>query len=536
VLAALASLVGMASCCSGLAGPDYAAGYLILPVAGGVDRAYGDGFSLYVPAWPLLERYPGHEFQTGLPGTWMFAQVSGEPLKDAYSDVEGGLGWWRDTRFPTETPKFIMGGVGLNFSAIANGPAHGAGTWEEPRGLYGVAQLSNRLVFPIDGLNVAQGACGQLFGYGYLNLPLADPQPRGRKGVPTGGNCWTLFLNTANFKGPVAFFLPGFWSESAASDARLTGRMLDAQPSDPNRAVQMETQYVPCKVAADSKGGLFAKLAPVRFPLNHAGDTVLLHRDTVYREDALRKSVEAWFRGGPAASGRVDPRGAFVRQIGQGGYATWEIRWRPGGGEERKAPLHWDSFAEPLRIDAETYGYRWRGPYATRTRTRQVELVTLPQYYRLERTERGSERWVPVAEREVPAETGLRDVRFGRPEEPPQEPYTTPESTDSPWKKPGPVAGPFRIRLGDGSVVVYSWYRFADQPSLVASGLSKQERERMQAKVERIHRALGIDRDYLIPPAFGTLARLDPAQIVRPPKGLEVGYVPIATHQGLPGR
>ena len=28
----------------------------------------------------------------------------------------------RDTHFPTETPKFIMGGVGPNFSAIANGP------------------------------------------------------------------------------------------------------------------------------------------------------------------------------------------------------------------------------------------------------------------------------------------------------------------------------------------------------------------------------------------------------------------------------
>ena len=44
-----------------------------------------------------------------------------------YSDIEGGLGWWTDTRFPTETPKFIMGGVGPNFSAIANGPAHGWG-------------------------------------------------------------------------------------------------------------------------------------------------------------------------------------------------------------------------------------------------------------------------------------------------------------------------------------------------------------------------------------------------------------------------
>ncbi len=126
--------------------------------------------------------------------------------------------------------------------------------------------------------------------------------------------------------------------------------------------------------------------------------------------------------------------------------------------------------------------------------------------------------------------------RFERPAEPPPEPFTTPQSGASPWKKPGPVAGPFRIRLGDGSEVVYCWYRFADQPALVASGLPQRERERMQARVERLHRAWPIDRDYLPPPAFGTLARLDPAQIVKPPKGLEVGYVPIATYQGAKRR
>jgi hypothetical protein len=31
----------------------------------------------------------------------------------------------------------------------------------------------------------------------------------------------------------------------------------------------------------------------------------------------------------------------------------------------------------------------------------------------------------------------------------------------------------------------------------------------------------------------GALAKLDPAQIVQPPKGFEIGYVPIATRQEL---
>ena len=107
------------------------AGYLLVSTDK-VPDTYNAGFSLYAAAWPLLQHYPGHRFQTGLFGTWMHAQYEGKPPADLYSDIEGGLGWWRDTRFPTETPKFIMGGVAVNFKEIANGPAHGAGTGKNP--------------------------------------------------------------------------------------------------------------------------------------------------------------------------------------------------------------------------------------------------------------------------------------------------------------------------------------------------------------------------------------------------------------------
>ena len=121
-----------------------------------------------------------------------------------YSDIEGGLGWWRDTRFATETPKFIMGGVALNFSAWANGPGAGKGRdWDQPKGKYGVAQLSPWVLWPPDGLNLKQGTCGELFGYGYLPLPLTEAKSTtAGKDVPTGNNCWTLFLNTRKLQRP----------------------------------------------------------------------------------------------------------------------------------------------------------------------------------------------------------------------------------------------------------------------------------------------------------------------------------------------
>lgn len=513
---------------------EHVGGYIIIPHAGNVQRQYNAGYSMYVAVWPLLGYYPGHQFQTGLPGTWMFAQYDGAAPKDMYSDVEGGLGWWTDTRFPTATPKFIMGGVGPNFSAIANGPAHGAGDWEQPRGLYGVAQLSPWLLFPIDGLNVKQGECGGLFGYGYLNLPLSDPKPKTEgKSIPTGGNCWTLFLNTGNFKGPVAFFLPSFWSHAAVQEPKLAGQLLDSRPVDPNRAVQMETQYMPARMAADAKGEWYVRIAPVSFPRNGGDSSVLVHQDTAYDKTALYDAVAAWFAGGKPSSGAIDPRGAFQRVFGDKGYGTWQIWWNQGDEPEKKVPFELGAFATFTSLGPHTFGVKWNDALTARAHG----LITVPEYFHLENgNDEKRAKWIVVAPDQVPAETGLREIKWTRPVEDPQEPYTTPDTPTSRWKKPGPVAGPFKAHLGDGTVVTYYWYRFADQPALMNADLTPEERERLQAKVEKLHRAWPKNRNYLPPPATGKLADIDPALIVKPPKGLEVGYVPIATRQELERR
>jgi len=75
------------------------------------------------------------------------------------------------------------------------------------------------------------------------------------------------------------------------------------------------------------------------------------------------------------------------------------------------------------------------------------------------------------------------------------------------WKRPGPAAGPFQARVGDGSLVTYSWYRFADQPALLNAALTAQEREDLQARVVKLHRNWTKDREYLAPPRWGNLPR-----------------------------
>lgn len=503
------------------------AGYILVP-HNGVDKKYNAGFSMYVAAWPLLENYPGQDFQSGLFGTWMFAQYDAPSPKGIYSDIEGGLGWWRDTRFATETPKFIMGGVALEFSEWANGPGAGKGrNWMNPQGHYAIAQLSPWVLWPPDGLNLKQGTSGELLGYGYLPLPLTPAKTfTSGKDVPTGNQCWTLFLNTGNFKGPVTFFLPYFWSKPTVGKPELSGMFLDSRPSEPNKAVQMETQHIPAFLAEAANGDIFARVAPTRFPVRADGEAPLIHSITAYSKAALWDGVQAWFDGGKEAPGVIDIKFAAVHRFQEGGGATWEI-YPSNARPEDKVPLAWSSFAMPTTIDDTTYSYRW----ANEAVAKNGSLVTLPEYFRLEKDKMGKQQWVVVDADAVPAETGLAKVEFPKRLGTEREPYVTPDDNESSWKNPGPVAGPFEAELGDGSVATYYWYRFADQPALLNADLTANEREELQKRVEMLHKHWTKDKEYLPPAKVGKLADLDPALLVTPPKGLEIGYVPIVTKQ-----
>ena len=292
----------------------------------------------------------------------------------------------------------------------------------------------------------------------------------------------------------------------------------------------METQHIPSAQATDSQGVTYARITPTQFPGDPRGESALVHRITSYDRRALWDAVAAWFDGGPAASGAVDSAGAVLHEFPGRGGATWRI-YPDGTPREEKAPVAWTSFATPVAPDSHTFGYRWNPEHVRRDDTTGGSLVVLPEYFRLGTSDGKKPVWSPVPASEVPAETGLADVRFDRTRNGPPKTYETPADPESCWQKPGPKAGPFQARPGDGSVVTYSWYRFADQPALLNADMTAAEREDIQRRVELLHRHWTKDRTYLAPPASGSLADLDPALVVTPPPGLEIGYVPIVTRQ-----
>jgi hypothetical protein len=174
-------------------------------------------------------------------------------------------------------------------------------------------------------------------------------------------------------------------------------------------------------------------------------------------------------------------------------------------------------------FDGDVWGLEW-------SKSNISPRGVFPQYYKLI----GNER-VAISAADVPAETQLPAQEFRL--APRGEPYTSPGhplAATGAWSQPGPKCGPFTVKLVDGSVVTYYWYRFVDQPSFQQYNWSVEKKAALQAFVAKIHATWPMDRDYMAPPTRGTLATLDPALLVTPPKGLEVGYVPIVTHQAAP--
>lgn len=516
------------------------AGYISMSVPPPPD-GFGYGVSLYATAWPLLPR-PLRDFQIGLASIWIVPDnrdvdfpllptgtvardhwpERGPSYRDVFQTIEGGLGFWASTRFGSSTAKFRMNGTANGYNHEISSPGFGFGSTAALRlEQMGIAQLSPRLLVPPDGLTFADGTCGELLGYAWMALPLL-PAPARTHGlpIPTGGQCWTMFVRAANFQGPVAFYTPLTWSRISRRHPPAIGRGLDARPGLVTGGA-IEVNTVPRFVAGDGAGGTFSRIPLLQFPVDEQGRTVLIHGLTHYGKAALYDQVAAWLAGGDMPDGRFDARGARVPPC-----TARPLSLRQG---PEQLPIRGlQRWLETRAFDATTFGLQWQEraltPWHGTTRR-----GVLPQYCKL-----AGDHLDSIDATDVPAATHLAQQQFAAARD--DAVYSAPAQAGDCWSRPGPKAGPFEVRLADGSVVTYSWYRFVDQPSMQDADLTADERERLQHLVEQLHAHWTPDRDYMPPPASGTVAALDAALLVDPPAGLERGCVPVATRQAAARR
>jgi len=484
-----------------------------------IKAGYNQGFSWYSQAWPLVSQ-PVDGLQIGLSSTWINPDNVAQPdrvqkafcagsriesfRQDSwygyFQTIEGGLGWWRSTHFPTRMPKYALNGTPNCYNTEFATPGW---TFEDARpagrGETALVQLSNTLLIPPDGLTLDPQSSGTYLGTAWMNLPLPLV---GRRSAPTGSNHWTLFMNAANFSGPVAYWLPSAWSASSATNPLITGLGLDAKPGYVG-SFASEWNSVPYFSTTDASGRAVTRMPTTQFPIDSAGRTIFTRDARSYSSRAFADAVSSWLQGRSVAPTTFQSSGIANLPL-----LTDPLDFYQDG--QRLAGLL-DSVSLASFDDGAAFGFQWRDSSG---------VGHLPTTF----IQRGKER-VPAGVDAVPA--ALAQASF-----PSSKPAAFTYTSPSWWSASKSASPVFSLRLADGSTVRYRWYRFVDQPALQRLSLTPTESSKLQAVVSAMHRAWPNGTQFMSAPKSGALTSMDPALIVKPPKGMEFGYVPYVMSQG----
>ncbi|MFM9874544.1 MAG: hypothetical protein ACKVQS_13895 [Fimbriimonadaceae bacterium] len=489
------------------------------------DGHFTAGMGFYAAVWELTDK-PLAGFQIGLPSAWIQPDNSdnkdkplapegtlarkwkerGPTWSSVFQTVEGGLGYWAGNHFRYGPPKFSMNGTPQCYDYEVGSPGWSFfySNTALPDNQLGIAQLSNRLLIPPDGLPFQGNPNGGFLGYSWMALPFTDSVVGD---PPTGDQSWTCFLSAANFKGPIAYYIPETWSKIGKlfNEPFLYGRGLDARPGIMGGGA-MEINTVPRLDSTDANGTIYTKLPQLKFPVDAKGRAILVQDVTYYSKSALFDSFKSWRDGGPECLGIFNGSGSFRPKLN-----TNTTRYDQDG----KQIVGVENAFNTKIFEGNVWGLQWNSEGIAKP-------GQFPQYYK----QVGDKR-LPVAASEVPAETNLISAEFRL--APVGAAYSSP--SEGAWAQPGPKRGPFTVKLADGSLVTYAWYRFVDQPSFQQYRWSDAKKKSLQTLVEKIHAKWTLNRDYMAPPTNGKLVALDSALFVVAPKGLEIGYVPIVIAQ-----
>lgn len=476
--------------------------------------AFNKGYGLYTAIWPLID-HPLEGFQIGLPGYWLIPDNSdnttvslcppgtvafdnwperGPTYEDVFQTIEGGAGYWGGDLFPTSSPKFSIGGTCKCYSNYSK-------TYLDKRpnvSNLNIAQLSNRVITPYDNLPLKGTPQGDFFGYSYIALPLT---PEKSEPWITGDLSWTLFINTANFKGPVIYYLPESWSRIASGYPFDINRGLDSRGISTGESGTMEINSVPM-YTMNKSGKSFSKIPKLNFPYNHPDGSILTRDIFYFSEDALYSEIQKWKNGELTEfpEGTFQKSGSYRARVYAPDYIGYDQNELPVSGI--------NEIAKPAVFDNYAFGLKWT-----------TAEHSFPQYF--ESTSTGKRA---ITSSEAPG--SLQASQFKR-----RKASNQVYQVDITQWPIAPAAGPFIVQLTDNSLVTYYWYRFVDQPALQESILNTAEKEELQLLVENVHQHWTPDKEFMPAPASGALVSLDDALLVTPPAGFEFGYVPIVTRQ-----
>src|SRR5205085_6347758 len=280
-------------------------------------RTDGWGMSMYSAIYPLK---PGMDALTQLGwGTWMVANPhedeNGNPspvpknpdgsaksfcpdarLSDSFQSNEGGMGSWGNVQYPVASPMFAIAATADCYENGVGGPAfRPSGVAPLDRESLYFAQLSNRMLLPPGPMTFEPVEQASLFGYGWIALPII-PANASPYGIPTGTNTWTLFFNAANFKGPVGFFTPAFWTaiNRTQTPPLSIGYGFDTR-NNVGGSLAMEIGFTLAFTATGGDGVEYRRVPRLTFGADGNGRATLAQDFKRYFKGAIWNQFAAWF-------------------------------------------------------------------------------------------------------------------------------------------------------------------------------------------------------------------------------------------------
>ena len=498
-----------------------------------IDRVpdnFRSGFGWYSNAWPLTDTVI-EGMQLGLSGSWITPNNESEPdsiaqkvcanaaqwvrndtIKtsngsrgfDLIQTIEGSLGWWGNQKFKTLMPKFTIGPVQDCYSNQLQGPGWNffgfvLGEDPTPRNRTGLVQVSNRMLIPPDGLTLEPDFSGAQVGYSWMSLPL--PTFNHAYNNMAGENSWTMFINSKNFKGPLVFIAPQFFADGLVKNPAQKGLTLDVKGGRLG-SLAAEWASIPFHKYTDTAGTIYTKIPGLEFPVDANGNFALSRDLTAYGSSAISDSFRSALASGGALPRSVNSDGIFSPKLNAQSPGVYQ--------EGKILGTLSSSLAVKTFESGAAYGFSMGGG---------ARLEKIPQYYK----EVGSSR---IAIKESDAPTALVNAKFGSLMQTSTHVYQEP----SWWKQSPAASGDLTADLRDGSQVTYRWYKFVDQPSLQRFEMNAAEKAGIQGAIEKMQKEWN-NFSMMKDPTVGSLASFDEGLMVTPPKGLEIGYVPIVVKQ-----
>ncbi|MGB0591129.1 MAG: hypothetical protein ACPGU1_15745 [Myxococcota bacterium] len=472
--------------------------------------------------------------------------------------IEGGMGYWMYTLETPQVKWMLPGATNANYEIFG-------GTFLNDREqpcvtLGGAVRIANTFVIPNDFVSFADDTVNGFLGYMLSRTPI------GKRSETDDANYWTILIDAGNFSGPVMYMSSWFW------DSRINWHPESVSWSDPRALVGYVAQGFEGRIGGiqvvDDDGVTWRRTNRWAFPkdlVNGAmkDTSTLFTGHSQYNTDWAVEAME------PMLSGTGEPEAQTAAAIKAKALSE---RQAPGGGCNLPDPNHAELRLEMETEDGEVVwqGFGVKAPDATGAAQAATDAAHCHTRLDLDPSKLdcdATEGWceghryiklnadgtapaaIPSAEvpLDIKAALELRAFEGTRKNDgsflgPPA------ETEQACFDTPGPAPADPRLyctRTKSGNWLGFRWYRFVDQPELnqVFASLPEDERDAakcfMQARIERLHAAQQsgdeLPRWFDAPQGEaalpGTKVDIDPALLVTPPVGMEVGFVPIPVYE-----